>query len=64
MGYSAPLCALVGTLTCMPVALLRKSTREGIGWRTVCDALEEGAKNRSRWRWPAPAPASSSASSP
>ena len=44
-GYSAPLCALVATLTCLPVALLRKTTREGIGWRTAFDALEDGAKN-------------------
>jgi TRAP transporter 4TM/12TM fusion protein len=44
-GYSAPLCALVGTLACLPAALLRKTTREGISWRTVIEALEEGAKN-------------------
>jgi TRAP transporter 4TM/12TM fusion protein len=43
-GYSAPLCALVATLACLPTALLRKSTREGIAWRSVFDALEEGAK--------------------
>jgi TRAP transporter 4TM/12TM fusion protein len=45
VGYSAPLCALVATLTCLPVALLRKTTRAGITWRTAFDALEEGAKN-------------------
>jgi TRAP transporter 4TM/12TM fusion protein len=44
-GYSAPLCALAGTLSCIPVALLRRSTRAGIGWHTVWDALQEGAKN-------------------
>ena len=44
-GYSAPLCALVATLTCLPVALLRKTTREGITWRSAFDALEDGAKN-------------------
>jgi TRAP transporter 4TM/12TM fusion protein len=44
-GYSAPLCALAATLSCIPVAMLRKSTREGIGWRTVWDALVDGAKN-------------------
>jgi TRAP transporter 4TM/12TM fusion protein len=44
-GYSAPLCALVATLTCLPMALLRKATREGITWRTVFEALEDGAKN-------------------
>jgi TRAP transporter 4TM/12TM fusion protein len=45
MGYSAPLCALVAALSCLPMALLRKSTRAGIRWRTVLEALEEGAKN-------------------
>ena len=44
-GYSAPLCALAGTLTCIPVALMRKTTRKGIGFRTVWSAMEEGAKN-------------------
>ena len=44
-GYSAPLCALAATLSCIPVALMRKSTRQGISWRTVWGALEDGAKN-------------------
>lgn len=44
-GYSAPLCALAATLSCIPVAMLRKSTRKGISWRTVWGALEDGAKN-------------------
>jgi TRAP transporter 4TM/12TM fusion protein len=44
-GYSAPLCALVATLTCLPMALLRKTTRAGIAGRSVLDALEDGAKN-------------------
>jgi TRAP transporter 4TM/12TM fusion protein len=44
-GYSAPLCALVATLTCLPVALLRKTTREGVTWRSAFEALEDGAKN-------------------
>ena len=44
-GYSAPLSALAGTLSCIPVALLRKATRKGISWRTVWNALEDGAKN-------------------
>ncbi|MGQ0545367.1 MAG: TRAP transporter permease [Betaproteobacteria bacterium] len=44
-GYSAPLCALWGALSCLPIALLRKATRAGISWRTVLEALEEGAKN-------------------
>jgi TRAP transporter 4TM/12TM fusion protein len=45
LGYSAPLCALVGAWSCVPIALLRASTREGIGWRTVTDALVDGARN-------------------
>ena len=45
LGYSAPLCALVGALSCLPLALLRRSTRQGITWRTVLEALEEGARN-------------------
>jgi len=44
-GYSAPLCALAGALSCLPLALLRRTTRVGISWRTVLEALEEGAKN-------------------
>ena len=44
-GYSAPLCALAGTLTCVPMALLRKTTRKDITWRTIVEALEDGAKN-------------------
>ena len=45
LGYSAPLCALTGALVCIPIALLRKSTRGGIGWRNVFDALVDGARN-------------------
>jgi TRAP transporter 4TM/12TM fusion protein len=44
-GYSAPLCALAGTLSCVPVAMLRKSTRKDINFGTIFSALEEGAKN-------------------
>jgi TRAP transporter 4TM/12TM fusion protein len=44
-GYSAPLCALVGALACLPLALLTRTTRAGISWRSVLEALEEGAKN-------------------
>jgi TRAP transporter 4TM/12TM fusion protein len=44
-GYSAPLCALWGALSCLPLALLRRSTRAGISWKTVLEALEDGAKN-------------------
>ena len=45
LGYSAPLSALVAALMCLPVALLRATTRGGIGWRSVLGALEEGARN-------------------
>ncbi len=45
LSYSAPLCALVGALSCLPIALLRKSTREGIRWITVIEALEGGARD-------------------
>lgn len=45
LSYSAPLCALVGAVSCLPVALLRKSTREGIGWRTVLESLQGGARD-------------------
>jgi TRAP transporter 4TM/12TM fusion protein len=44
-GYSAPLCALAGTLMCVPVALMRKSTRKDINLATIVGALEDGAKN-------------------
>jgi TRAP transporter 4TM/12TM fusion protein len=44
-GYSAPLCALAGALACIPVALMRASTRGDIGWHTVVGALVDGAKN-------------------
>ncbi len=44
-GYSAPLCALVGSLACLPMALARKATREGITARSLLEALEDGARN-------------------
>jgi len=44
-GYSAPLCALVGALSCLPLALLRRATRAGITWKTIFEALEDGARN-------------------
>ncbi len=44
-GYSAPLCALIGTLACLPMALVRKITREGVSWKSVLEALEDGARN-------------------
>ncbi|MEP6679621.1 MAG: TRAP transporter fused permease subunit, partial [Betaproteobacteria bacterium] len=45
LGYSAPRCALSGALSCIPVALLRASTRKGIGWHSVQGALVDGARN-------------------
>ena len=45
MGYSAPLCALVAAIACLPVALARKTTRGDISWRTPIEALAEGAKS-------------------
>ncbi len=44
-GYSAPRAALVGLLACFPVALLRRETRTGLGFDTIMDALEDGARN-------------------
>jgi TRAP transporter 4TM/12TM fusion protein len=44
-GFSAPLCALAGTAATVPVALMRKSTRAGITWYTIWDALQDGARN-------------------
>ncbi|WP_341703736.1 TRAP transporter fused permease subunit [Ferrovibrio sp.] len=45
MGYSAPLCALAGTLACFPVAMLRASTRQGLNWQMIWDALVDGSRN-------------------
>lgn len=45
LSYSAPLCALAGALSCLPVALMRKSTRQEIRWRTILDGLEGGARD-------------------
>ncbi len=45
LGYSGPLCALAGALACLPLALMRATTRAGIRWRNVVEALEDGARN-------------------
>ena len=45
LGYSAPLCALMAAISCLPVALMKKTTRAGIRWGLVLEALEEGARN-------------------
>ena len=45
LGYSAPLAALAGALACLPIALLRAKTREGLSWVAVPQALIDGARN-------------------
>jgi TRAP transporter 4TM/12TM fusion protein len=44
-GYSAPLAALMATLSCFPVAALRKSTRGSVTLTNIIDAMIEGARN-------------------
>ncbi len=44
-GYSAPLCALAGTLACFPVAALRKNTRHYVTAGNIIEALIDGSKN-------------------
>ncbi|HYZ27135.1 MAG TPA: TRAP transporter fused permease subunit, partial [Geminicoccaceae bacterium] len=44
-GYSAAYAALCGIVSVIPTALLRKSTRGGITWRTVVEGLIFGARN-------------------
>jgi TRAP transporter 4TM/12TM fusion protein len=44
-GYSAAYAALCGIVSVIPTALLRKSTRAGITWRTVVEGLIAGARN-------------------
>ncbi|MDO8876390.1 MAG: TRAP transporter permease [Pseudolabrys sp.] len=44
-GYSAPMAALAGTLSCFPVAFLRKSTRGFVTVRNVIEALADGARS-------------------
>jgi TRAP transporter 4TM/12TM fusion protein len=44
-GYSAPMAALLGTLACFPVALLRASTRQYVRIGNILEAMIDGAKN-------------------
>jgi TRAP transporter 4TM/12TM fusion protein len=44
-GYSAPLVALVATLSCFPVAALRASSRGNVTPFAVWDSLLDGARN-------------------
>jgi TRAP transporter 4TM/12TM fusion protein len=43
-GWSSPLAALIATLACFPVAMLRANTRAPLRAAMVWDALVEGAK--------------------
>jgi len=44
-GYSAPLVALVATLSCFPAAALRANSRHHVTAAAVWDALLDGARN-------------------
>ncbi|MGE3868744.1 MAG: TRAP transporter permease, partial [Pseudorhodoplanes sp.] len=44
-GYSAPMAALMGTLSCFPVAFLRGSTRGYVTIGNIIEALADGAKS-------------------
>ncbi len=43
-GYSAPLAALAGTLSCFPIALLRKTTRHHFTISNILGALVDGTR--------------------
>ena len=44
-GYSPPYAALCGLLSVLPVALLGKTTRRDISWRTIFDSVITGIRN-------------------
>ena len=44
-GFSAPLAALAGTLSCFPVAALRAHTRVNVTWKNLVGAMVDGAHN-------------------
>ncbi|HVL71367.1 MAG TPA: TRAP transporter permease [Beijerinckiaceae bacterium] len=44
-GYSAPLAALAGTLSCFPVAAMRASTRHNVRFEVLIEAMIDGARN-------------------
>jgi TRAP transporter 4TM/12TM fusion protein len=44
-GYSAPMAALAGTLSCFPVAALRATTRREVTLPNILDAMADGARN-------------------
>ena len=44
-GFSAPMAALAGVVTCFPVAALRKSTRHYVTFENLIAACVDGARN-------------------
>ena len=44
-GYSAPMAAFCGTLSCFPVAALRKNTRHNVTLENIIGAMVDGARN-------------------
>ena len=44
-GFSAPMAALIGTLSCFPVAALRAHTRVNVTWANLNGAMVDGARN-------------------
>ena len=44
-GFSAPMAALAGTLSCFPVAALRKHTRVNVTFENLMGAMVDGARN-------------------
>jgi TRAP transporter 4TM/12TM fusion protein len=44
-GYTAPMAALVATLACFPVALLRASTRGSVTLPNIIASMADGARN-------------------
>lgn len=44
-GYSAPMAALAGTLSCFPIAFLRATTRSTVTFANIIGALADGAKS-------------------
>ena len=44
MGYSAPIAALAGIMSVVPIALLRATTRKDISLSMIIGSLEDGAK--------------------
>lgn len=44
-GYSAPMAALAGTLSCFPIAFLRATTRSSVTLPNIVGALADGARS-------------------